>query len=133
MVNIKNVSFDKTVGSSRLEFDINGSEIDNIIVNTFRRTILTDIPIYAYTDFKFTKNNSVFHNNFLKNQIKNMPVWGIENKIDYYEKNDQKIELMEDMGATRLISKSNRFYFQGGYNSRDGDIGIIKRESICKF
>lgn len=96
MVNIKNVSFDKTVGSSRLEFDINGSEIDNVIVNTLRRTVLTDVPIYAYTDFKFTKNNSVFHNNFLKNQIKNMPVWGIDNKIDYFEKNDKKIELMED-------------------------------------
>jgi len=96
MVNIKNVSFDKTSGSTRLEFDINGPDIDYVLMNTLRRTILTDIPMYVFTDFKFTKNNSIFHNNFLKNQIKNMPVWGIDNKIEYYEKNDKKVDAIED-------------------------------------
>jgi len=80
MVNLKNISQDKTSGSSRLEFDLSGPEINHVIVNTLRRTILTDIPIYAFTDFKFNKNESVFHNNFLKNKIKNMTVWCINNK-----------------------------------------------------
>ena len=82
MVNLKNVSYDKTNGSSRLEFDLSGPEINHVIVNTLRRVILSDVPQYAFTDFKFNKNNSIFHNNFLKNQIKNMPVWGIENKLE---------------------------------------------------
>jgi DNA-directed RNA polymerase alpha subunit len=92
MVNIKNVSYDNTKGSSCLEFEITGPEIDYVIVNTLRRTILTDIPIYAFTQFKFNKNTSIFHNNFLKNQIKNMPVWGIDNKIELYEKNSTLVE-----------------------------------------
>jgi len=96
MVNLKNVSHDKTVGSSRLEFDLSGPEINHVIVNTLRRVILSDIPIYAFTDFKFNKNDSIFHNNFLKNQIKNMPVWGIDNKIDYYEPKDHLPEVIED-------------------------------------
>lgn len=85
-MSIKNVSQDKTLGNSRLEFNITGPEINYVIVNTLRRMILSDIPIYAFSEFTFTKNNSIFHNNFLKNQIKNMPVWGIDNKIEYYEK-----------------------------------------------
>ena len=85
-MSIKNVSQDKTHGNSRLEFNITGPEINYVIVNTLRRMVLSDVPIYAFSEFTFTKNNSIFHNNFIKNQIKNMPVWGIDNKIEYYEK-----------------------------------------------
>ena len=98
MVKISNVSYEEGKGTSRLEFDINGPEINSVIMNTIRRTVYTDIPIFAWTQFNFTTNSSVFHNNFIKNQIKNMPVWGIQNKIDFYEK-DIKIEnnnIMED-------------------------------------
>jgi DNA-directed RNA polymerase subunit L len=104
MVKISNVSYEKGKGSSRLEFDINGSEIDNAIMSTIRRTIYTDIPIFAWTNFNFTTNTSIFHNNFIKNQIKNMPVWGIENKINFYEKdiveksniNEEENDYLED-------------------------------------
>jgi DNA-directed RNA polymerase subunit L len=96
MVNLKNVSHDKTIGNSRLEFDLSGPEINHVILNTLRRVILSDIPIYAFTDFKFNKNDSIFHNNFLKNQIKNMPVWGINNKIDFYEPGVHTLEVIED-------------------------------------
>ena len=97
MVNLKNVSYDKTHGSSRLEFELSGPEVNHVLVNTLRRTILTNIPIYAFTDFKFNKNNSIFHNNFLKNQIKNMPVWGIENKLEFFEKDIKKIDVIEEV------------------------------------
>ena len=97
MVKISNVSYDDTKGSSRLEFDINGTDIDYTVVNTLRRSILTDIPIYAFTHFKINKNSSVFHNNFLKNQMKNMPVWGIDNKTDYYEENTNTIDMNDEI------------------------------------
>lgn len=97
MVKISNVSYDDTKGSSRLEFDINGTDIDYTITNTLRRSILTDIPIYAFTHFKINKNSSVFHNNFLKNQMKNMPVWGIDNKIDYYEENTNIVDMNDEI------------------------------------
>ena len=86
MLSIKNVSQDNTKGFSRLEFDITGKDVNHVIVNTLRRTVLSEIPIYAFTEFIFNKNNSVFHNNFIKNQIKNLPVWGIDNKIEIFEK-----------------------------------------------
>jgi DNA-directed RNA polymerase subunit L len=97
MVSIKNVKQSHKKGFSRVEFDLTGSDINYVVVNTIRRTILTDIPIYAFTQFKFNKNTSVFHNNFLKLQISNMPVWGIDNKINFYEKTDNKTEINEDM------------------------------------
>ena len=104
MVKISNISYENEKGSSRLEFDLNGSEISTAIMNTIRRTINTDIPIFAWTNFKFTTNTSIFHNNFIKNQIKNIPVWGIENKINFYEKyitektiiNEEDNEYLED-------------------------------------
>ena len=86
MLSIKNVSQDNTKGFSRLEFDITGKNINHVFVNTLRRIILSEIPIYAFTEFTFNKNNSVFHNNFIKNQIKNLPAWGVDNKIEIFEK-----------------------------------------------
>ena len=98
MLSIKNVSHDKTKGFSRLEFDLTGKEVDYVLVNTLRRMILSEIPIYAYTGFTFNKNNSVFHNNFIKNQIKNLPAWGIDNKIEIYEKSKViKNEVIEEI------------------------------------
>ena len=67
MLTLKNVLHDKTKGSSRLEFDITGKEVNYVIINTLRRMVLSDIPIYAYSEFIFNKNNSIFHNNFMKN------------------------------------------------------------------
>jgi DNA-directed RNA polymerase subunit L len=101
MLSIKNVSQDKTKGFSRLEFDIQGKEVDYVIVNTLRRMVLSEVPIYSYSEFTFNKNNSVFHNNFIKNQIKNLPVWGIDNKIEIYEKTsvikNEVIDEIEDL------------------------------------
>lgn len=94
MTSIKNVQYDKTKGSSRLEFIISGSKINYIMVNTLRRIILSQIPTYVFTEFTFNKNNSVFHNNFLKNQIQNLPVWGIDNKLEYYD-NSLKVKNVE--------------------------------------
>jgi DNA-directed RNA polymerase subunit L len=96
MVKITDISYDKEKGSSRLEFDIEGPEIDYVIMNSIKRTIQSDIPIYAFSEFNFTRNSSVFHNNFLKNQIKNIPVWGINNKLDYYEEIKKNSNLEED-------------------------------------
>jgi DNA-directed RNA polymerase subunit L len=101
MTSIKNIKYDNTKGSTRLDFNISGNNINYIVINTLRRMILSEIPIYAFTHFNFNKNTSVFHNNFIKNQIKNIPVWGINNKIEYYEKNkiidNDVIDEIEDL------------------------------------
>jgi len=75
------------LGNSKLEFKISGSDINYVIVNTIRRTIFSDVPIYAFNIFKFEKNTSVFHNNYLKLRLQHMPVWAIKNTTDYIDNN----------------------------------------------
>jgi DNA-directed RNA polymerase subunit L len=80
-LSIKQISWDKDNMSSRLEFDIKG--VNHTIVNTFRRIILTNIPIYSFNNITISENTSVFNNNYMKLRISNMPVFGIaaENPI----------------------------------------------------
>jgi DNA-directed RNA polymerase subunit L len=78
------VKYNKDLGISILELKIKGDNINYIIINTIRRTILSDIPIYAFNSFNFTINESIFNNNYMKLRLSNMPVWGIPNKIDRF-------------------------------------------------
>lgn len=94
-VNVKVIDKQTQVGNSRLEFKISGDNINYIVINTIRRVILSDIPIYAFNEFKFDKNNSVFHNNYLKLRLRNMPIWNIDNTIDYFE-NDKKDDIIKE-------------------------------------
>lgn len=85
------IEYDNTYGNTRLELKIKGQDIDYIILNTIRRTILTNIPNYAFTDFNFKKNTSIFNNNYLKLRISNIPVWGIDNNIEIFEPTKKNI------------------------------------------
>jgi len=78
------VDYDSTYGNTRLEINIKGSDINYIILNTLRRVILSYIPNYAFTEFNFKKNNTIFNNNYLKLRISNIPVWGIDNNLEIY-------------------------------------------------
>ena len=140
MLTLKNVLHDKTKGSSRLEFDITGKEVNYVIMNTLRRIVLSDIPIYAYSEFIFNKNNSIFHNNFIKNQIKNLPIWGIDNKIEFYEKlkvyNNEvnnEIEDLEDNVDLSVDKKINSTSLEQltmyvDYNNKSNDIITVTTE-----
>jgi len=82
-LNLSTLEKTDDIGNSCLTFKISGANIDYIIVNTLRRTIFTDIPIYAFNTFNFEKNTSIFHNNYLKLRLEHMPVWSIKNNIDF--------------------------------------------------
>ena len=87
------IKYNKNLGNSILELKIKGKNINYIIINTIRRTILSDIPIYAFNNFNFTTNESIFNNNYLKLRLSNMPVWGLPNKIDkFIHDNDPHID-----------------------------------------
>ena len=60
-INLAVINKELELGNSRLEFKISGPNVDYIIANTIRRTIMTEVPIYAFGEFKFEKNSSVFH------------------------------------------------------------------------
>lgn len=111
------LNYDSTHGNTRLELNIKGNDINYIILNTLRRTIMTNIPIYAFTEFNFKKNKSIFNGNYLKLRLKNLPVWGLENKIDIYtpekgntnnvDNEDNNLIINEDMGDDNEDNKQS--------------------------
>ena len=50
-VNISVLNSEVELGNSKLDIKISGNNIDYIVVNTIRRTIFSDIPIYAFNIF----------------------------------------------------------------------------------
>jgi len=94
----------KKYSDDSLEIKIKGPNINYIIINTIRRSVLTYVPIYAFTNFNFIKNESIFNNNYIKLHMSNIPVLGIENNIIKLKKkiieenqlNDELKELNED-------------------------------------
>jgi DNA-directed RNA polymerase subunit L len=95
-VNLKVINQEKELGNSILSFKLSGPNVDYIVANTLRRTIMADVPTYAFNDFKFEKNTSVFHNNYLKLRLRHMPVWSIENDIDFIDYNVKNANLITD-------------------------------------
>jgi DNA-directed RNA polymerase subunit L len=94
-INVKVLEQDDELGNSRLEFKLSGPSINYIVANTIRRVTMSNIPIYAFNEFKFDKNSSVFHNNYLKLRLRNMPVWGIENDVDFIENTTTEVKQEE--------------------------------------
>jgi DNA-directed RNA polymerase subunit L len=83
------LEYDNTYGSTTLELNIEGDDINCVVINTIRRAILSYVPNYAYTNFSFSKNNTIFNNNYLKLKIINIPVWGIENNLEIFTKQNK--------------------------------------------
>jgi DNA-directed RNA polymerase subunit L len=96
-VNLKILNKETELGNTRLEFKLSGDNINYIIANTIRRTILSDIPIYAFGEFKFEENSSIFHNNYLKLRLQQMPVWSIDNTVEYLDNvEENKMSIIEE-------------------------------------
>lgn len=100
-INIKQLSWDKELLNSRLEFNIKGNNINYAVVNALRRVGTSNVPIYAFTKIDINENTSVFNNNYLKLDIQNMPVIGISTDTDFFveEKNieEEETNIMSNM------------------------------------
>ena len=57
-------------------FKINGKDINYIVMNTIRRTILTLVPSYAFDpeNIIIDKNTSVYNNDYMRLRLSNMPL-----------------------------------------------------------
>lgn len=114
-IQYKVLNYNEDQGTSRLEVNISGKSINYIIINTIRRSILTYIPIYAFSEFNFTTNESIFNNNYMKLRIKNLPVWGIINNIDKHE--------------TKKLIINETILEEDGLNNMDDDIDLENNNS----
>ena len=103
----KYTSIKEKKGFSELVLNISGKSVNHNIVNSIKRIIQSDIPIYGFDNFTITSNDSVFNNNYIKNHIRNIPVWGIENKLNEYVKEEEKDEEVEVLNETFGIIKDD--------------------------
>jgi len=68
----------------RLEFE--GQSVDNSIVNAIRRTVMMNIPIYAFHRSNITidvkRSRHMYNNDLIYNQIETLPIYDIPNYFD---------------------------------------------------
>jgi DNA-directed RNA polymerase subunit L len=104
----KNINIDEEISiikkyqNEQFELNIKGSKINYIIINTIRRAILTYVPIYAFTQFNFIKNESIFNNNYIKLHLNNFLVLGIENNLVKIEKKNSNEIIEEDTNDVEI-------------------------------
>merc|ERR1712196_140507 len=80
------VNNQKIKGLTRYEFNIKGKDVSTALVNTLRRTLWSDIPVFYFDKIKILLNTSIYNNDYLTLRIKNIPIINIENKEVYCEK-----------------------------------------------
>lgn len=125
-ISLKMKDYDKTYLNTRLEFNINGKSVSYPLVNSIRRTALSDIPIYCW-ETTITKNTSVFHNNYMKNRIKAIPVLGIDNNIKSYTKDEVAVDENND-DEDNFLSMDNV-----DINSDDTDVNTDSLNKMNMF
>ena len=87
-ITLKKIGFDKTFLNSRLELNMKGKDVTYPLVNAIRRIALSDLPIYTWKT-TITKNNSVFHNNYMRNRVRSIPIIGINNEMLFFQKKEE--------------------------------------------
>jgi DNA-directed RNA polymerase subunit L len=99
-VSIKQLYYkDKPKTDSRLELQFNGSDINHVIMNSLRRTILLNLPNYAFDpkNIQIETNTSGYNNDMLRLRISNMPTINIE-------PSDDTLKLVNDLENNKNIS-----------------------------
>jgi DNA-directed RNA polymerase subunit L len=101
-IKIKEKLYNKEYGNSRLELEFTGYDINHIIMNTLRRSILLLIPNYAFTNTNIEINQSAYNNDMLRLRINNIPTINIIPNIDTLNLID-KLDLEESV-ETPILS-----------------------------
>jgi len=60
---------------------------NHAVVNTLRRTIFQDVPSYAFdpAQIVFQINTTIYHNDYMRKRISNIPVFGVKNDYKQFE------------------------------------------------
>ena len=94
-------------------FTINGKDINNIVLNTLRRIILTLVPTFAFDpeNIIIEKNTSVYNNDYMRLRLSNLPIINQSHKPnEMIIKNDYSIlnkELEEEANTVNYENKNN--------------------------
>ena len=141
-VNIKKQSYlnDNSFNSNHLHVKIHGKDINYVIINTLRRTLLADIPCYAFNpdNINISKNTSVFNNDYMRNRLENIPIPKVSNDLDLsqydkirkFTRGRKSYETDEDDGENFDNLDLLNFYVE---KTNDKDIIISITSDDCEF
>jgi DNA-directed RNA polymerase subunit L len=79
--------FDSTY-NNYLVLEFKGQNLNNVIMNTLRRTIMELVPTYAFDkkDIDIIKNTSIYNNDYMRLRLSQFPVVGINNDFKTIER-----------------------------------------------
>lgn len=75
---------------SRLELLFTGKNVNHVIVNSLRRSCLSDIPIYAFDKVEIADNSSVFNDDYMRHRIRSIPLQSIKNDVVFFEREEKE-------------------------------------------
>ena len=75
----------KDLEYSNLTLRITGKSVSEVLVNTFRRIVLSNIPTYAFAPecMIFDKNTSIFNNDQMKVRLMQLPILKTKLNLSY--------------------------------------------------
>jgi DNA-directed RNA polymerase subunit L len=101
-----------------LRIELEGKSIDVSIVNALRRTILMNIPIYAFNRsnifIEVKKSRHMYNNDLIYNQIETLPIFDIPNYFD--------LENPETFLPTDVMKKLFGKFIQEKYTEEKTDV-----------
>ena len=94
---------------SRLGIQLDGDNINTSIVNSLRRSVMSNIPIYAICakSINIESNTSIFDNDAMRLRLSQLPIFKIENNIVYLPNEYWKDVDYSNIKRERFIEDSN--------------------------
>ncbi len=123
-IQIKQQLLDKK--NYRLELNVKGKDLNHVIMNTLRRTCMSDIPVYSFDKVEFGKNSSIFNNDYMRHRIRSIPIRSIENDNVFFEEK----ELDEEIDSDENDYTTENILLNENANIAIGDDNIGLRDDI---
>ena len=134
-----------------LVLGLSGSKLNNVIMNTIRRSIMELVPTCAFDkkDINITKNTSIYNNDYMRLRISHLPVVGVENNfntidksaeleynanISTFEKKIEDLNVLEEKMRIENAEKSQNLIMNVNVkNNNPYDINVSTNDSNVKF
>lgn len=73
--------------NSKLVLEFDGKDINNVIINTFKRTVDANIPTYAFPSslIQITDNTSIYNNDMIRLKLSQLPILNVDSGLYFLE------------------------------------------------
>lgn len=106
-MSIKNI---KKLNSDKISLEIHNEDIS--ISNAIRRTLISKIPTYAFSDIDISINTTSLHNDFIKHRIELIPLkYANELEDITFSLKDETDGILKDTTTKMLKSSNGKKYF----------------------